>query len=230
MIFKVVFNLKKGQNVLDGQKAEEYLRFRHDALGDISRATRQQWFLKALLEKLKNPETITKIPGLLKIASTYVKTDLSLYEMSHLVALLRNLDDSQIEFATLPGAPSKRGYASYWILDPGKTRDVLDRMIYRVDRKNKIVPRSVIILYTSENAPVAENLRKLLSEADVNVSSFNRFNLPHSQIIGHNKYVSVEFLKWLKKKEEVLKDAQFIYDTQSFYGDNEDCTIILSNS
>jgi len=227
---KLHVNLQKGQNVLDGQKAEEYLRFRHDALGDISRTTRQQWFLKALLEKIKKPETVTKIPGLLKIASTYVKTDLSLYEMSHLVAMLRNIDESQIEFATLPGAPSKRGYASYWILDPGKTRDVLDRMIYRVDRKNKILPRSVIILYTPAYAQTAENLKKVLTESEVNVSTFSKMNLPHSQIIGHNKYVSVEFLKWLKKKEDALKDTQFIYDTQSFYGDSEDCTIILSNS
>lgn len=124
-------NLSKGLHVLNGEQVEGYLRFRKDGLGDIGRTSRQQWFVKAVLEKLQSPSVIPKIPEVLNIASTYVKTNLSLYEMSHIAAALRNINMSDVEFATLPGAPSKKGYISYWILDPEKTQEVIDRMVYR---------------------------------------------------------------------------------------------------
>ena len=41
-----------------------------------------------------------------------------------------SLDMSKIETATLPGAPNKRGYISYWILDPEQCSEVINRMIY----------------------------------------------------------------------------------------------------
>ncbi len=40
-------NLKKGENTLTPETAEEFLRFRHDALGDIGRIERQQVFVRA---------------------------------------------------------------------------------------------------------------------------------------------------------------------------------------
>ena len=41
-------HLKKGYQHLDGEKAGQYVRFRHDELGDIGRVERQQKFMKAL--------------------------------------------------------------------------------------------------------------------------------------------------------------------------------------
>ena len=66
-------NFTKGDHHLNGQQAVEYLRFRHDALGDIGRTQRQQWLLRSLLNKLKEPETITKIPDIISVAKKYVK-------------------------------------------------------------------------------------------------------------------------------------------------------------
>ena len=101
-------NLTKGLHVLNGAQVEGFLRYRKDGLGDIGRTSRQQWFLKALLEKLQSPAVIPKIPEVLNLATTYIKTDMSLYEMSHMAAMLRNIDMNDVQFATLPGAPSKK--------------------------------------------------------------------------------------------------------------------------
>ena len=122
---KLHINLSKGLHVLNGEQVEGYLRFRKDGLGDIGRTSRQQWFVKAVLEKLQSPSVIPKIPEVLNIASAYVKTNLSLYEMSHIAAALRNIGMSDVDFATLPGAPSKKGYIRYWILDPEKTQEII---------------------------------------------------------------------------------------------------------
>ena len=42
-------NLTKGEHHLNADEVVGYLRFRHDAMGDIGRTQRQQWFLRGLL-------------------------------------------------------------------------------------------------------------------------------------------------------------------------------------
>ena len=129
-------NLSKGLNILNGRNAVGYLRFRKDGLGDIGRTQRQQWFLKEFMEKLKTPQAIAKIPDMLDAVTSYVKTDMSFYEISQFAALAKGIDVDKIEFATLPGAPNKKGYISYWILDPDKTQEMINRMIYRDNVKD----------------------------------------------------------------------------------------------
>lgn len=179
-------NLSKGLHVLNGEQVEGYLRFRKDGLGDIGRTSRQQWFVKAVLEKLQSPSVIPKIPEVLNIASTYVKTNLSLYEMSHIAAALRNINMSDVEFATLPGAPSKKGYISYWILDPEKTQEVIDRMVYR-DKPSPSDKKLVAgIMYSFDKEEEAMKIKDELTASGYEVNCIGRAHLPHSQIIGHN--------------------------------------------
>ncbi|RYD07038.1 hypothetical protein N752_00215 [Desulforamulus aquiferis] len=44
-------DLQPGVQKLDGNKALQYVRFRSDALGDVTRTERQQKFLKALAKE-----------------------------------------------------------------------------------------------------------------------------------------------------------------------------------
>ena len=128
---KLFINLQKGNNHLNGKEVVGYLRFRHDPMGDIGRTQRQQWFLRGLMEALKKPETLAKLPEIINVAKKYIKTNMSFYELSQYAGLAKHLDMDKIEIAMLPGAPNKKGYISYWILDPEKTQEVVDRLIYR---------------------------------------------------------------------------------------------------
>lgn len=223
-------NLSKGLHVLNGDQVEGYLRFRKDGLGDIGRTSRQQWFVKAVLEKLQNPSTIAKIPEVLNIASIYVKTNLSLYEMSHLAAALRNIDMNDVEFATLPGAPSKKGYISYWILDPEKTQEVIDRMVYR-DKPSPSDKKLVAgIMYAFDKEEEAMRIKDELQNSGYEVNCIGRAHLPHSQIIGHNAAVTSDFVSWLKKQIPEVKGSQFVYDPVRMYCVHSDFTIIVSGS
>ncbi len=222
-------NLTKGVNVLDGRTAEGYIRFRMDALGDIGRTARQQWFLRSLLKKIQSPESISKIPEILNIASAYVKTDLSLYEMSHIVALLRSTDISEIEVATLPGGPSKKGYISYWILDPDLTQDVVDRLVYRVKPDNIAENITAGIIYSEKSREKAMALKKDLEAAGYEVKCLGQARVPHSQIIGHTQSVSSDVVKSLKKKIPELKNTQFVYDPLRMYCVDSDFTIIMAD-
>lgn len=221
-------NLKKGDNVLDGKNAVGYLRFRHDALGDIGRTQRQQWFLRGLLEKIQTPQAIAKIPEMLNVATTYVKTDLSLYEMSQYAAMAKSFDISKIEVATLPGAPNRKGSTSYWILDPDKTQEVVNRLVYR-DKPELGNEKFVAgIMYSPEKEQEAAALKAHLQELGYTVNCMSRGRLPHSQFIANSSGVTNEFFNWLKKKLPEIKKTQFVYDPNKYYCPNSDFTIIVS--
>lgn len=223
-------DLTKGTHMLDGKTAEGFLRFRKDALGDIGRTARQQWFLRALADRLKDPEVIPKIPATLKVVDKYVKSDLSLYQMSQYAAFATSLDMSKIETATLPGAPNKRGYISYWILDPDQCSDVINRMVYgkkHVTAEDEKLPVAGI-MYTADNEEKAEKIKAELEEEGftVNMSKYRR--LPHPQIQGHTNSISRDFLDNLKKTVPEVEDFQFVFDPTRIYCVNSDFTIILS--
>lgn len=222
-------HLSKGLNVLDGRQAVGYLRFRHDGLGDIGRTQRQQWFLRGLLEKIQTPQAIAKIPEMLNIATTYVKTDLSLYEMSQYAALAKSFDISKIQVATLPGGPNKKGSVSYWILDPDKTQEVINRLIYRdepvaTDSKNFVAG----IMYAPEKEKQAMQLKSELQELGFKVNCVGRGHLPHSQFVANSSTVSGDFFNWLKKKVPEIRQTQFVYDANKYYCVNSDFVVIMS--
>lgn len=221
-------HLSKGFNVLDGQNAVGYLRFRHDGLGDIGRTQRQQWFLRGLLEKIQTPQAIAKIPEMLNIATTYVKTDLSLYEMSQYAAMAKSFDLSKIEVATLPGGPNKKGHTSYWILDPDKTQEVVNRLIYR-DKPDTTDKKFVAgIMYSPEKEQEAMALKSQLQELGFEVNCTSRGHLPHSQFVANSSSVSGEFFNWLKKRVPEIKNNQFVYDPNNFYCSSSDFVVIMS--
>lgn len=221
-------HLGKGLNVLDGQNAVGYLRFRHDGLGDIGRTQRQQWFLRSLLEKVQSPQAIPKIPAMLNIATTYVKTDLSLYEMSQYAALAKSLDLNKIEVATLPGRPNKKGSTSYWILDPEKTQEAVNRLIYRDTPEYTDKKFAAGIMYSPEKEQEAMQLKSLLEELGFDVSCNSRGHLPHSQFIANSSSVSNEFFSWLKKKVPDIQNNQFVFDPNKFYCPDSDFVIVVS--
>ncbi len=122
-------DLQPGLQVLDPVQAEEYVRFRHDAMGDIGRIERQQWFLRQLAHKLKEPQVLLKLPQLVAFAHDYVETDLSLEDMAKLYSFLRGFDPQQVETAMLPGQPATISGCSYWLQDPAASQVVYSRLL-----------------------------------------------------------------------------------------------------
>ena len=144
---KLHINLKQGNQILSGKEVEGYLRFRHDSFGDIGRIKRQQWFFNALLARLKDPTVIVKLPELLKIMPQYIQTDMSAYELAKYAGIAKHVDTSTIQIATIPGTPSTRSVVSYWIIDPEKTQELIDNMVYRNKQDIELQDLSIGILY-----------------------------------------------------------------------------------
>lgn len=108
-------NLEKGLQHLDGERSLHFVRFRHDAMGDIGRVQRQQEFIKAILSKLKSPEMVTKVPQFVREAISIIKTDMPLSVALQLGGFLSDIDKSNILFTMMPGKPSYIKGVSYWL-------------------------------------------------------------------------------------------------------------------
>ena len=225
---KLHIDLEKGNTVLNGKQAVGYLRYRKDGLGDIGRTQRKQWFMKSLFDRLHSPQVITKIPEVLNVANTYIKTDMSFYELSQYAAMARSVDRSKVEVATLPGAPNQRGYISYWILDPVKTQEVINRMIYRDKPDLEGVKFKGGIMYSPKREADAEVLKAKLNELGYEVNMLKITHLSHSRFVAVNNKVTIEFYNYLQKKVSQIQDMQFIYDPTEMFSVGSDFTVVLA--
>jgi LCP family protein required for cell wall assembly len=102
-------NLKKGRQVLDGDKAMQLVRFRRYNEGDMKRVEVQQAFLTAVFKQLLSVKHIFKLPEFAAIAQENLRTDLGLGQMIWFGQELMKLEGGDIVFHTLPGDP----YAYY---------------------------------------------------------------------------------------------------------------------
>ena len=220
-------NFTKGKHHLTEKDVVEYLRFRHDALGDIGRTQRQQWFLRGLLADLQKPETIVKIPQIVSVANKYVKTDMSAYEMVQYAALAKGFDMDNIEIAMLPGAPNKHGYTSYWILDPEKTQKIVDRLIYRQKPDGMKESYTASIMSSPDDKSEAVELKSALEKAGIDVRCSGTLKSAHSQFIAHSNYVTIDYYANLKKQVPEVKSRQFVYDPATFMCADTDFTIVV---
>lgn len=227
---KLHINLKKGIQHLNGKEAEGFMRYRKDALGDIGRIRRQQWFLNALSAKLKDPAVIIKMPEVIKSVSKYILTDFSFYELAQYAALIKSTDLSKIKVATLPGEPSQRGYISYWILDPKGVQDVVNRLVYGDKPKTLNRPLEVGVLYVESQEEQALALQKKLEELNYNVNLKQVKILAHNHIAIHNFDIPNDVLSGLKHHIPQLKNQQTVYDMIGINKAARDITIVLSGS
>lgn len=125
---KLSIHLVKGNQHLDGQKAGEYIRYRHDELGDIGRVERQQHFVQALNSKMLQSETLLKLPSLLTTISKYVHTDMNLYIFAKIGNVLRDMSANSLHTEMLPGDFATINEISYWLPNKQKTQALLKTM------------------------------------------------------------------------------------------------------
>lgn len=110
-------DLQEGDQNLDGEKAEQLVRFRHYPNGDVDRVQVQQIFLKAFADKVLSPTILTKVPKLINILFNAVTTDVSLTEMPQYYTYLNKFDKNNLSFYTLPGVGRYEGGISYYFPD-----------------------------------------------------------------------------------------------------------------
>ena len=123
----LVIDLEPGLQILNGDEAEQFARFRQDSYGDIGRVQRQQILLKALRKRLTNPMVLPKLPQIVRVLQSYIDTNLSLEELLALAGFGLNLDSQDMHMVMLPGEFSdpEEYSASFWIADSSATSSLM---------------------------------------------------------------------------------------------------------
>jgi len=129
----VVIDLEPGMQHLNGEKALEYARFRHDRYGDFTesedgtvhgRVVRQQKLIKALINQSKSWNTIWKLPSITKAIGNAIYTNLTPSQISKIALLLRNDTDKDLNVVSFPGTDGYINEISYVIPDYGKLKEI----------------------------------------------------------------------------------------------------------
>lgn len=127
---KLTINLEAGQQVLNGQQAEQFARFRKDANGDIGRVQRQELLLKALQQRFSSPTVMPRIPQAIQVLQQSVDTNLTPEEVLALVNFAYPLKREQVQMVMLPGRfsqPQEFDGLSYWILSESGRDQVMEQ-------------------------------------------------------------------------------------------------------
>lgn len=139
-------DLEEGEQVLDGNKAEQLLRFRHNDYqkgvgmtsypseygdNDFGRMRTQRDFIIATLKQTLKPSNIFKIGQILEIANENVETNLELSFVKDYIPYAVELDTENIASATLPGTTpdvSSTNGVSIFVADKTETKKLIQTM------------------------------------------------------------------------------------------------------
>ena len=111
--------LKKGKTVLDGEMAQQFVRYRSGyAEGDLGRMDAQKIFLAAFMSKLKSSASLLRIKEIFGAVSKEMRTDISMSDIVILATQAFSISSDRITFVTLAGqgAIAKVSGASYYVL------------------------------------------------------------------------------------------------------------------
>lgn len=122
------FSLQKGVQRLNGEQALGFVRYRNDALGDITRTQRQLKLLTAIGEEAMQPSVVTKLPKLVPEIYKNVDTDMGLKQMLTVAKAAKNIENVQLVSQTLPGWFLDENGASYWYVEPSKAKEVANAL------------------------------------------------------------------------------------------------------
>lgn len=171
---QVSINLVSGWGTLNGEQAEQFVRYREVGMGDLERVQRQQALLVALRERLNSPTVLPRLPQLTRIMRKYFDTNLKVEEMMALVNFGLNLERDNFQMTILPGIFSRLSQDpnSYWLDLTGKV-DLLNDYVGVTVTGLKPDARSlsslkVAIQNSSKNPELTQKLTNYLKQKGFN--------------------------------------------------------------
>ena len=114
-------DLKPGIQILDGKKAEQFIRFRENndgsgyKMGDLQRVEVQQKFIKTMISTIISTKNITKVPNLVNVALKNTVSNLTARESLKYLTDLPNIKKDSIYSCTAAGAADMIDNLSYFL-------------------------------------------------------------------------------------------------------------------
>ena len=235
-------NLKAGEQLLDGDKAEQVVRFRHNNNGstypesygieDIGRMKTQRAFLTALAKQTLVPANITKIPDFIDIAKNYVETNLDFDAIKDYVPYAINFNMDNLKTDKLPGIAEVANGVWIYSAYEEETKKVVNELFYTRTNtnteNNEEDGNTISNTTTSESASsTAQSVDKSKINIEVLNGSGNNTNLKEVvaelKAAGYNvnktgKTTTTSITTAIDRKEiddEIKEDIKNIIDTDN---------------
>lgn len=225
-------NLKAGRQLLDGDKAEQLVRFRHYPMGDIARVEVQQQFLKAFAKKVTSSENIIKnIPNYIKMLYTDVETDVTMADALKYVNYIDSVDTTKIKMETLPGVPQDINGESFYIYDEEETEEMVDRIFYGVgleEEEEQVDSRKyhIEVANGGYTEGLAGRVSGVLKEEGYNITATTTYQggkTEHTRIIVKEDGIGRDL-------KEYFSDAEVEIDKEDMLSEDVDIKIILGTT
>ena len=156
-------DIRKGQQTLDGEKAEAFVRYRSGyATADIGRGDAQKMFISALAQQVRTNLNIKTATQMVSAILQNVKTSLSVSDMIYFVKEFFSVDMNNFAFVTFPGTAARSNSdgtgAWFYIMHRADMLSLLNRCfnIYSTDISDAAFDRSCA--FTCEEKPHIQEL------------------------------------------------------------------------
>ena len=143
-------HLKEGEQLIDGEKAEQLLRYRHDnpdkygnmatysdeyGNNDTGRMRTQREFIMAVIKQTAKPENIFKIGQILDVAERNVQTNIDFNVAKDYIPYIVEFNTDDIVTGTLPGENTNENSSGTWVFlyDKEETEKLIQEMFYDRD-------------------------------------------------------------------------------------------------
>ena len=138
-------HLKAGEQLLDGDKAEQLVRFRHNNDGtsypeeygdnDTGRMRTQREFIMAVIQQTAKVENIFKLGQILEVAQENVITNIDFNVAKDYIPYAVEFSTENLLTATLPGENTNKNAAGTWIFvhDEDETATLIQELFYDRD-------------------------------------------------------------------------------------------------
>ena len=152
-------NLKAGEQLIDGKKAEQLLRFRHNNNGtsysyeygdnDYGRMRTQREFIMAALSQTLKASNILKITELLDIVKENVKTNMDFDSIRDYIPYVVEFNTDNLKTGALPGVSDKCNGVWVFIHDEEEAEKLIGEMFLGI--KPETEDENTININTIEN-------------------------------------------------------------------------------
>lgn len=218
-------HLKAGEQKLDGDKAEQLVRFRHNNNGtsypeeygdnDTGRMRTQREFMLQVVKQTAKPGNIFKLGEILDVAKEYVITNIDFNVAKDYIPYVVEFNTENLLTEVLPGVNTNKNTAGTWVFvhDKTKTEALIQELFYDRDKTEEVgaedntttpisTSKSDIKIEVLNGSGVSKNLQIVvddLEESGFKVTRTGTTNTTAKTTILNKKDISDTQLKEIKE-------------------------------
>ena len=179
-------HINKGMQEIDGEKAEQLLRFRKNNDGttfpaeygdnDIGRMRNQREFIMAVIDQTVTAGNITKLGQILDIASRNLITNVDFNAIKDYLPYAVEFSTANMQTEVLPGTTpdlSKTNNVSIYVVDKEETEALIKRLFYPEEETGSSTENTTNSTNATSNNSTTNKTTSTNSKSDIKIEVIN---------------------------------------------------------